>query len=380
MFKDLAAEINRILPFEILENQPSQMVAFLIILLIGIITQRFIAPFITKALYMLIKRVPDTDNLQVFVKKMQPNVEFLLMIIYLYLAVQPLHFPKTWELVEVTKFGLKMVLARCYALLVILTISTIFIKAINIIGNIMIENAKATETMMDDHIIPFVKELAKVFVVIVAFFVILGNVFDINVVAMVTGLGIGGIAVALAGKETLENLFASFTIFLDKPFIVGDWVKVNEIVGRVERVGFRSTQLRTIERGLLTMPNKMMTDRPVENWTEREIWRAQFNFGLSYGTPKEKLYKIKQEMHEYLQSHDSTTADNQIYLYEFGQSSLNFTVFFFAQTNNFFELQKIRDEINFRLYEIVQKNEASFAFPTQVVYFKKENAAGGFDL
>ncbi len=380
MFKDLAAEINNFFPFEILENQPSQIVAFIIILLIGIIAQRFISPFITKALYMLIKRVPDTDNLQVFVKKMQPNVEFLLMIIYLYLSVLPLHFPKTWELVEVTKFGLKMVLVRCYALLVILTISNIFIKAINIIGNIMIENAKATETMMDDHIIPFIKELAKVFVVIVAFFVILGNVFDINVVAMVTGLGIGGIAVALAGKETLENLFASFTIFLDKPFIVGDWVKVNEIVGRVERVGFRSTQLRTIERGLLTMPNKMMTDRPVENWTEREIWRAQFNFGLSYGTPKEKLYKIKKEMHEYLQSHDNTTADNQIYLYEFGQSSLNFTVFFFAQTNNFFELQKIRDEINFRLYEIVQQNEASFAFPTQVVYFKKENAAGGFDL
>jgi MscS family membrane protein len=380
MFKDLATEINKIFPFEILENQPSQIVAFLTILLIGIITQRFISPFLTKALYMLIKRVPITDNLQVFVKKMQPNVEFLLMIIYLYLSVLPLQFPKTWELVEVTKFGLKMVLARCYAFLLIFTISNIFIKAINIIGNIMIENAKATETMMDDHIIPFVKELAKVFVVIVAFFVILGNVFDINVVAMITGLGIGGIAVALAGKETLENLFASFTIFLDKPFIVGDWVKVNDIVGRVERVGFRSTQLRTIERGLLTMPNKMMTDRPVENWTEREIWRAQFNFGLSYSTPKEKLYKIKKEMHEYLQSHDNTTADNQIYLYEFGQSSLNFTVFFFAQTNNFFELQKIRDEINFRLYEIVQQNEASFALPTQVVYFKKENASGGFDL
>ena len=380
MFKDLATEINKIFPFEVLENKPSQIVAFLVILLIGIITQRFISPFITKALYMLIKRVPDTDNLQVFVQKMQPNVEFLLMIIYLYLSVLPLHFPATWELVEVTKFGLKMVLVRCYALLVILTISTIFIKAINIIGNIMIENAKATETMMDDHIIPFVKELAKVFVVIVSFFVILGTVFEINVVAMITGLGIGGIAVALAGKETLENLFASFTIFLDKPFIVGDWVKVNEIVGRVERVGFRSTQLRTIERGLLTIPNKMMTDRPVENWTEREIWRAQFNFGLSYGTPKEKLQKIKKEMYEYLQSHDNTTADNQIYLYEFGLSSLNFTVFFFAETNNFFELQKIRDEINFRLYEIVQQNEVSFAFPTQVVYFKKEGHAGGFEL
>ena len=82
----------------------------------------------------------------------------------------------------------------------------------------------------------------------------------------------------------------------------------------------------------------------------------------------------------FLASTSGPTADNQIYLYEFGLSSLNFTVFFFAETNNFFELQKIRDEINFRLYEIVQQNEASFAFPTQVVYFKKEGQTGGFDL
>ena len=114
----------------------------------------------------------------------------------------------------------------------------------------------------------------------------------VNIIALTTGLGIGGIALAMASKESLENLLGSFTIFLDQPFTVGDTVTVGSITGTVEKVGFRSTRIRTFDKSIVTVPNKKMIDAELDNLGMRPVRRVKFNIGLTYETSIEQMKLI----------------------------------------------------------------------------------------
>ena len=145
---------------------------------------------------------------------------------------------------------------------------------------------------MDDQLVPFAMEIIKFIVYIFTIFIILGNVLGVNVTALVTGLGIGGLALAMASKESLENLLGSFTIFLDKPFTVGDNVTAGTITGTVEKVGFRSTQIRTFDKSLVTVKNKKMIDAELDNLGMRPVRRVKFDIGLNYETTAEQMKNI----------------------------------------------------------------------------------------
>jgi MscS family membrane protein len=142
---------------------------------------------------------------------------------------------------------------------------------------------------MDDQLVPFVVEIGKIAVYIVLFFVLLGKVFDIDVTALAAGVGIGGIAIAMASKESLENLLGSFTIFFDKPFLVGDLVSTGSITGTVEKVGFRSTRIRTFDKSIVTVPNKNMISAELDNLGKRKVRRARFYIGLTYDTTIDQM-------------------------------------------------------------------------------------------
>jgi MscS family membrane protein len=122
--------------------------------------------------------------------------------------------------------------------------------------------------------------------------VVLGEVFAVNVTALIGGLGIGGLAVAFAAKESLENLIASFTIFLDQPFGVGDLVQASEVNGTVEKIGFRSTRLRTAEKSYVTVPNKSMIDKPLDNLSLRTARRVGFTLTFEHKTTSAQLHAI----------------------------------------------------------------------------------------
>ncbi|MEM9982180.1 MAG: mechanosensitive ion channel domain-containing protein, partial [Bacteroidota bacterium] len=153
----------------------------------------------------------------------------------------------------------------------------------------------------------------------------------------------------------------------------GDLIQVGDITGRIEKVGFRTTRIRTMERSLITLPNKMMIDQPVDNWNERKLWRMKLDLTLTYSTSREALHKIKEEIVQYLQDHARTNFDNKVFFSAFGDSSLNLTVFAFIVTGDFFDYQATCDEINFKLHEIVTENGGDFAFPTRTLHLFKEN-------
>ena len=136
--------------------------------------------------------------------------------------------------------------------LLLITIFWTINRSIDFVGYKLKNKALETESKVDDQLIPFAIDIAKVLTIVLGVVMILGNVFDVNVTALVTGLGIGGVAFALASKESLENLLGSFTIFFDKPFTVGDTVNLGGVTGTVEKVGFRSTRIRTFDKSVVT--------------------------------------------------------------------------------------------------------------------------------
>ena len=149
--------------------------------------------------------------------------------------------------------GIIDIISKAFNFLLLLIVFWIINRSIDFIGFKLKNRASETESKVDDQLIPFAVDMAKVITIVLGIVMILGNVFDVNIAALVTGLGIGGVAFALASKESLENLLGSFTIFFDKPFTVGDAVTLGGVTGVVEKVGFRSTRIRTFDKSIVTI-------------------------------------------------------------------------------------------------------------------------------
>ncbi|MCU0438608.1 MAG: mechanosensitive ion channel family protein [Raineya sp.] len=365
--------VNQYFKGDILDNSPSHIATFLALVLVGILFKGVLAPLVIRVFSKILMRKTETNLITSFVLYTKNHLSRLLVFLFIYVAFNQLRFPKSWNLAPSKEFGLQMILHKCYRVFLVILGTILVLRVISFWGNYFQEKAKYTESKIDDHLTPFFKEITKVLAIILILFFTLSYVLDFNVTTLVAGLGIGGLAVALAGKETLENLFASFTIFLDKPFITGDLVQVGGILGRVEKVGFRTTRIRTVERSLITLPNKMMIDQPLDNWNERHVWRSRFDIEITYQTPIINLQEIKSHIHHYLQKHSKTDENSHVFFSEFGTNAVKMTIFFFAITNDFFEYMSIKDEINFKIYEIVKQNGGEFALPTRVVKIESDD-------
>ena len=196
------------------------------------------------------------------------------------------------------------------------------------------------------------------------------QVWGINVTALIASLGLGGLAFALAAKDTASNLFGSFAILADKSIRIGEWIKVDGIEGVVEDVGMRTTKIRTFEKSLITMPNQIVANHPIENYSRRGVRRFKMNIGLTYSTSGEQVKHIVHEIRYLLHNHENISQDETILVNfdKFGDSALNIFVYAFTHTSNWKTYMDIRQEIQLRIMQIVEENGSSFAFPSQSVY------------
>jgi MscS family membrane protein len=194
---------------------------------------------------------------------------------------------------------------------------------------------------------------------------------NVNIAALVTGLGIGGLALAMASKESLENLLGSFTIFFDQPFTVGDIVTVGLITGTVEKVGLRSTQIRTFDKSLVSIPNKKMIDAELDNLGLRPVRRVKFNVGLTYETSIDQIKAIVADIQQMIDLHEKTNDETEVRFQEFGSSSLDIMVLYFVNSPEWEDLIDVKEEINYKIMEIIKKHNSNFAFPSTTVYLQK---------
>jgi len=212
-----------------------------------------------------------------------------------------------------------------------------------------------------------------------AFILILGGVailqeWGINVSALLASMGLGGLAFALAAKDTAANLFGGLSILADKTFKIGDWVLIDgKIEGIVEDIGIRTTKIRTFEKSIITVPNSVIANSPVENFSRRDNRRIKLLVGITYDTPREKIKNIVKEIKQMLLDHPNIDKNLTLLVnfYEFADSSLNIFVYCYADTSNWAKWLDIKEDVQFKIMEIVERNGSSFAFPSQSVYIEK---------
>ena len=361
------------LQIEFLENSIKSYLIFGFILLLGLLLKSFISSYFRKIIYKIVGDSSNENGKSEFDNLLKKPLNYFLLIIIFYLSFNQLTFPESWNLVSSNEIGLKMILEKGVSLLILITVFWTLLRVVDYIGDRLKFKAQKTESKVDDQLIPFAIEIGKVLIVIFGVLILLSNVFSVDVTALAAGLGVGGVAVALASKESLENLLGSFTIFLDKPFQVGDIITIGNITGKVEKVGFRSTRVRTFDKSVVTVPNKNLVIAELDNLGVRPVRRVKINIGLTYSTTVDQIKEIVNDIQKLIDDHEQTNQDGKVRFLNFGASSLDVMVLYFVNSPDWDILVDTQQEINFKIIEIVKKHGSDFAFPTTSVYLENQN-------
>ncbi len=198
------------------------------------------------------------------------------------------------------------------------------------------------------------------------------QVWGINVAGLVAGLGIGGLAFALAAKDTAANLFGSIALLLDKSIRIGEWIKIDGVEGVVEDIGMRTTKIRSFQKSLITLPNQMLANSPIENFSRRGIRRIKMKIGLTYDANSEQIEKVILDIKTMLRNHEGIAQDETMLVnfISFDDSSLGILIYTFSKTSNWERYLAIKENVNLQVMKIVEKNNAAFAFPSQSLYIE----------
>lgn len=228
-----------------------------------------------------------------------------------------------------------------------------------------------TESKMDDQLFPIIDRFVRVAIVLVGVIYVL-NALDINVTALIAGVSIGGLAIALAAQDTVKNLIGSMMIFVDKPFQIGDYVITDGVQGTVEEVGFRSTRVRASDTSIFTIPNGKMADLVVNNLGSRVYRRYKVNLGITYDTPPDVIKKFVDAVRTIVIGHPATITDRgEVYLHEFNASSLDVLIIAYFQVASYSDELKSRQELMLSILELANAIGVRFAFPSSSVYIEE---------
>jgi MscS family membrane protein len=234
--------------------------------------------------------------------------------------------------------------------------------------------AKKTATPLDDQLAPLATKTLKVLVIIVGVLLVLQN-FNVNVTALLAGLGIGGVALAFAAQDTVSNVFGTITILLDRPFRMGDRIKIGDTDGVVEEVGFRSTRIRTLYNTVVTLPNSVVAKEKIDNLSERAGWfRFHRTIGFTYDTSVETLRQFCEHL-KYLLLQDPKVDRDRISITfnAYGESSLDVLVSFHFHLDNFDEEMLAVQTYLEMIFAITQQLKLNFAFPTRTLILQNAN-------
>lgn len=242
---------------------------------------------------------------------------------------------------------------------------------VDAVGRVLGDVTSKTENSLDDELVPFATKTLKVFVLIFGFLIAIQN-FGINVMSILAGLGLGGLALALAAQDTAANLFGSITILMDRPFKLGDWVKVVDVEGQIEEVGFRSTRIRTAYDSIVTIPNAVMAKEKIDNMGIRLRRRIRHLIGVTYDTPIEKMQAFMNSIENYL--HSIPEVDKSTITVRFNAMNdfnLQILVNFFVNIEDLSQELNIQQQALFQIMEIAKNQGIDFAFPTTTQYVKQ---------
>ncbi len=337
----------------------NQWVRSLLILGVFIILYRPVAKLIFQSMMMVTKRTKTDVDTKV-VQSFEKPFRVFLLLLGVFLAVRVMDMSPGIEDVIWKAFRSGLIIIIAWGL------ANLSKKDSGIFENL----ASRFRIEVEDILIQFLAKGMR-FIVIALTISIVAQEWEYDVNGFVAGLGIGGLAFALAAQDTLANLFGGMVITVDKPFNLDDWIETPSVEGTVEEISFRSTRVRTFAQALVHVPNSRIVKEPITNWSRMGKRRVMFNLGVMYKTPKEKLEICVKRIDEMLNAHSEVDKEFIIVRFsEFSESSLDIFIYCFAQTTQWAEFMRIKEDINYRAMTILAEEGVEVAFPSRSIYME----------
>lgn len=326
---------------------------------VALLVKRFVSKYLAILLFKIFAKAGRTFHKAYFLELVVGPLEWFLALFMIVVALDKLHLPFFLDFKIYRADTRDIIDAATNATLIILFIR-LCIRVVQFFGAILEEKARESQAQADSQLVVFFKDFFRVILIIVGLLLVLRFSFHYNVSNLLTGLSIVGAAIALATKESLENLIASFIIFFDKPFTTGDTVKVNGFTGAVEKIGLRSTRIRTDQKTYITVPNKQMVDTILDNITLRSQRKVELRLEVGLSATVTQLQTLIASIKATLKHDDVITAT--VFLSDTGKGAHIITVDYFTsmhQSND--EFNTFREQINFSIINLLAQNETALA-------------------
>jgi len=338
-------------------NTIGQWAIALVIILATVILAKLLYFIIGKFIIKLTKR-SKTKIDDILVSRMKDPVIFLLVLTGIYFAIKTLNFSS----------GLLDVLDKAYFFLLLIDFAwalTRFVDAL--ILEYISPKVKKSESDLDDQLLPIARKSINIAIWTLSIIIGLDNMgYDVG--AVIAGLGLGGLAFALAAKDSISNLFAGFTIFTDKPFKIKDRIQIDDYDGIVEEIGIRSTRIRLLNGRLVTMPNSTLVNDAVTNVTSEPTRKITMDLGLVYDTSYSQMKHAEEILQEI--SKENPNVDRCITSFtSFGDFALNIRFIYYIKKGS--DIYGVMDSVNMEILRRFEEEKLEFAYPTQFVYTKQ---------
>lgn len=337
-----------------------QVIGILIIVLLSFIVHRIFTVIIEKIIIRILEKQGHGKIAKELIHPIAKPISYLIIFPILMLLVPVLQLPAT--------FSRYIIIALRAIWPIFLTI--VVYRLVDILGIYMMKVAEKTESTLDDQLVPLVRKVLKTFVIIIGALFVLINL-NISIIPFITGISIGGLALALAAQDTIKNFFGSLMIFIDKPFQIGNWITSGEIDGEVEEVGLRSTRVRTFRNSLIYVPNGILADRTIDNHGLRIYRRYYTTLAITYDTPPRLIEIFIEGLNKIVEQHPNTRKDKyHVFLNDFGDSSLNIMFYIFFNVPDWASELKCRHEIILQILRLAERLNVRFAFPTRTLHME----------
>jgi MscS family membrane protein len=335
------------------------IVAALLIFLVFILAGNVFTKYILKAVLKVSQKAKAELNMKILLVLEHPlRVLFIVLGIYFSLKFLPLSASLNASILKLFRI----------AIIVLLTWGFYNLTGTYLFAVI----GRKFDLEIDEILVPLLSKVLR-FIIIVLAISIIAEEWGYNVSGFVAGLGLGGLAVALAAKDALGNIFGGIVIIMDKPFSIGERITSPSVDGVVEDISFRSTKVRTLTNAVVTVPNSTLANEPVTNWTKMEKRRISFSLGVNNDTPAEKLKNCLEKIRAMLENHPAIHKDTIYAVFDqYIEGRLEILIYFFTITTDWGEYLKIKEEINFSTMAILEEEGVSLAFPGRNIYLQND--------
>jgi len=335
----------------------SEIVASAIIFALAIIVGWIVYSIFRRYLSRWAKKTKTKID-DAIIRNIKAPILLLAFLVGLYYGLQPLSFLEPYS----------EIMAITFTVAQILIVTFIATRVINVLISWFAERARR-EKRVSEHLLFVLRQIISAIVYVFAFLAIL-VAFHVDLSGVVVGLGVSGIAIALALQNVLSDVFSAFSIYFDRPFEVGDFIVVGEYSGTVKRIGIKSTRLQLLQGEELVISNRQLTTTSIRNFKKLKKRRVTFKLSVAANTPLEKLKKIPSIVAEIIKNVELTEFD-RVHFIKFGDFSLDFEGVYYLKTSNYVKYMDTRQEINFAIIEAFEKEGIVMPFPTQTVFLQK---------